>query len=115
MNEIRVLRHNYLNIYVNSFVLTGETGSVFIDSGLNGNAHVFTPYLQGEMALVATHGHWDHIGLHSISSARALPYTPMREIKNIWKTMLGIGRICSGSTVRILICRPHGRPSFRTA
>jgi len=65
MNEIRVLRHNYLNIYVNSFVLTGETGSVFIDSGLNGNAHVFTPYLQGEMALVATHGHWDHIGLHS--------------------------------------------------
>ena len=65
MLEIRVLRHPYLNIYVNSFVLPGQDGAVFIDSGLNGNAHLLAPFMNEGKALIATHGHWDHIGLHS--------------------------------------------------
>lgn len=64
MNEIRVLNHPYLNIYSNSFALPGDGGTVLIDSGLDGNAELFAPYIGGEKAIVATHGHWDHIGLH---------------------------------------------------
>lgn len=73
MNDIKVLRHNYLTIYSNSFVLPGEDGAVFIDSGLDGNAYLFAPYIAGGKALIATHGHWDHIGLHRYLRQRGAP------------------------------------------
>ncbi len=64
MKDIHVLRHNYLAIYSNSFALQGEGGTIWIDSGLNGNADILAPFLSASTALIATHGHWDHIGLH---------------------------------------------------
>ena len=52
MNEIRIFNHPYLNIYSNSFALPGEGGTVLIDSGLDGNAELFAPYMDGEKVYV---------------------------------------------------------------
>lgn len=63
---VSIIQHPYLGQYVNSFVMENGSSSVFIDSGLNVNAGLFTPYLnKKQMAVFATHGHWDHMGLHA--------------------------------------------------
>ena len=63
---VHVISHPYLGQYSNSFVMEDENCSIFIDSGLNGNANLLEPFLNKEdLVLFGTHGHWDHIGLHA--------------------------------------------------
>lgn len=64
--HVHVITHPYLGQYSNSFVMESEHFSIFIDSGLDGNANLLNSYLKKEnLVLFATHGHWDHIGLHA--------------------------------------------------
>lgn len=65
MYELSVKHDPYLNIYVDSYVLTTSGHCVFIDSGLYGQHAFVAEKMRGRQTiLLSTHGHWDHIGMH---------------------------------------------------
>ena len=67
MYEVVTARADYLNIYVNSFIVSTQRFNIFIDSGIAGNIKSLQPYVENGKTnvLLMTHGHWDHIGLNS--------------------------------------------------
>lgn len=65
MYQMHVKHDPYLNIYVDSYVLTTHHHCVFIDGGLYGQLEWCAERMKGrETTLLSTHGHWDHIGMH---------------------------------------------------
>lgn len=65
MYELNVKHDPYLDIYVDSYVLTERDACVFVDGGLYGQLDWVAERMRGrETVLLSTHGHWDHIGMH---------------------------------------------------
>lgn len=64
MYTLTVKHDPYLNIYVDSFLLTTQDDFVMIDGGLYGQREMIESAMRGRRSvLLSTHGHWDHIGM----------------------------------------------------
>ena len=65
MYDLSVKHDPYLNIHVDSYILTDDDACVFVDSGLYGQHELVREKMKGRSTLLlCTHGHWDHIGMH---------------------------------------------------
>lgn len=66
MYNMTVKHDPYLNIHVDSYILTTDDTCVWIDGGLYGQLELAQEVMQGrQTTLLSTHGHWDHIGMHA--------------------------------------------------
>lgn len=66
--ELFTFINPYLGNYVKCFLLREGNWDIFVDTGLyRQNKELFTPYLTDgrKKAVLSTHGHWDHIGMHA--------------------------------------------------
>ena len=65
MYDLSVKHDPYLNIHVDSYILTNDDACVFVDSGLYGQHELVREKMKGRSTLLlCTHGHCDHIGMH---------------------------------------------------
>lgn len=62
--RLSIIEQPYLAQFTRSFVLHTSGGEVLIDTGLYMNAPEIYKSLEHPLAILASHGHWDHTGGH---------------------------------------------------
>ena len=63
--RLSCITHPYLDRFSNSFILHTDVGQVLIDTGLYSGRHMIEHQAPQPIAVLCTHGHWDHIGGHA--------------------------------------------------
>lgn len=67
--DVKRFQDDYLGIFTASYLVETEHYNVFIDGGLLIGKEAKLPYYQNgkKNVLILTHGHWDHIGMTSLT------------------------------------------------
>ena len=68
--RLSCIMHPYLDRFSNSFILHTEAGEVLIDTGLYSGRHLIDLQAPQPIAVLCTHGHWDHTGGHAYFRAK---------------------------------------------
>ena len=71
--NITIVTHPYLDRFSNSYILETSAGPVLIDTGLKSGIPMITREAEKPIAVLSTHGHWDHMGGTSYFQEQGIP------------------------------------------